>query len=92
MICDDISIIFEALPYEIHQNGLGTTLRQKSKVRNWKESKIQMIVNCCTWRVDPHAENRVKPLCVSYPRGDSKMKKAVTLKCERVWSEVLLNH
>ena len=34
MICDDISIIFEALPYEIHQNGLGTTLRQKSKVRN----------------------------------------------------------
>ena len=34
MTCDDISIIFEALLYEIHQNGLGTTLRQKSKVRN----------------------------------------------------------
>ena len=30
MICDDISIIFEALLYEIHKNGLGTTLRQKS--------------------------------------------------------------
>ena len=45
MICDDVSIIFEALLYEIKKNGLGTTLRQKSKVWNWKESKIQMIVN-----------------------------------------------
>ena len=35
-------------------------LRQKSTVWNWKESKIQMIVNCCTWSVDPRAENRVK--------------------------------
>ena len=45
MICDDISIIFEALLYEIQKNRPGTTLRQKSKVWNWKESKIQMIEN-----------------------------------------------
>ena len=87
-------ILFEAFLYEIHKNGIGTTLRHKSTVWNWNESKIQMIVNYCTWRVDPRAENRVKPLCVSYPRGDSKKKKVMTkvMKCERVWSEVLLNH
>ena len=60
MICDDISIIFEALLKKIHQNGIETTPRQKSTVWNWKERKIQLIVNCCNWRVDPRAENRVK--------------------------------
>ena len=61
MICDDLLIIFVALLYEIHKNGIGTTLRQKSTVWNWKESKIQMIKNYCTGRVDPCAENRVNP-------------------------------
>ena len=32
MICDDISIIFEALLKKIHQNGIETTPRQKSTV------------------------------------------------------------
>ena len=30
MICDDIWIINVALLYEIHKNGIGTTLRHKS--------------------------------------------------------------